>query len=444
MRGSVAIFGICIAVLSACGGDSNDGSDNTFRRAQVRVVQAVIDAPALDVYIATSARLPAFPNIASGTATGYVGLDQGTPYQFIVRQAGDPDILAQLDLTLSESERRLLFVSGARTPAADEQPITITAFDDARVDLGPGLTQMRVVNAILEGTPIEARVAGESRVLEANAEAVLAVAANEALPTVVTWPPPPPSALPPGTTVKAFTTPALASATDVIVAVIGASNPGKGDARALRLLNIPAVGISNTTVTSTTQPNPTVIFVNGVPGGDGALVVDGGTERTVPFAAVSLPTQVSTSPRLTLDGEDATLNGALDAGATYLVVIAQDPSGGITMFAYRDTLADAAETRIRAINATIGSGARDVALSPAPVLGSDLVFGAASSSGGTVVNDPAAVTAITATATSGAPFVYPTTIAAATRYVVLVGDAASDFGAVVIASDWSASFVAAD
>ncbi len=431
MRGSIAVLALC-AALAACGGETDDGLDDTALRAQVRVVQAVVDAPALDVYVLASARLPAFPNIASGSATGYVGLDKGNDYQFIVRQPGDPDILAQLDLGLGESERKLLLISGARTPAEGEQPIAITAFDDARLDPGPGKTQLRVVNATLEGDPFPLIVAGQDLGSPpANEEALLIVDADVPLSLTAS--------------ASTFTTPPLPPSSDVTIAVIGSVDADEGEARALRLLNVPAVGISNTTATSTTARNPFVVFVNGVPGGAGALAIDGGASVALPFSGVSPLTQVSATPTVRLDGQTATLGGALDPAATYLVVIAPNPvAGGIALFAYRDVLADSAETRVRAINATIGSGARDIALSPAPVLGSDLVVGAASASAGTLIADPTSVTAITATPAVGAPFVYTTGITAAARYLVLVGDAASAHGAVIIAADWTATFVPAD
>ncbi|HSI04103.1 MAG: DUF4397 domain-containing protein [Myxococcota bacterium] len=431
MRGSIAIFALCATFLSACGGDTDDGLDDTALRAQVRVVQAVVDAPALDVYVLASARLPAFPNLASGSATGYVGLDTGN-YQFIVRQPGDPDILAQLDVGLDISARTLLIVSGARTPGPGEQPISIKAFDDARVDPPPGKTQLRIVNATVEGESFPIGVADQALVSPpANEEVLTTVDAG--VPVQIT------------ADAKAFTTPPLPPATDVTIVVIGSRGSDDGDVRALRLLNVPAVGISNTTPATTIAQNPFAVFVNGVPGGAGLLTIDGVDQPTLLFSGVSPRVQVSSNPSIRLDGEPATLGGALDPATTYLVVIAPNTAaGGITLFAYRDTLADSAETRIRAINATIGSGSRDIALSPAPVLGSDLVVGAASPSSGTLIADPAAVTAITATPLVGAPFVYTTGIPATSRYVVLVGNTATTFGAVVISADWSATFVAAD
>lgn len=445
MQASKAILGICLAALVACGGDNDDGLDDTINRAQVRVVQAVVDAPVLDIYVTSAARLPAFPRVASGAGTGSVGLDQNADYQFIARVPGDPTILAQLDIRLPERDRQLLLVSGALNPAPGEQPMTITAFEDEDPqDLAAGQTRLRVLNATVDGATINASLVdlrpGANNQLVETPVAInglapvtgveLDVLANRLLPVTV------------GTTL--FTAPALAPAGRETIAVIGSTAPDASGERALRLLRIPRTSPSNTTPLVSVQQNPLAVFVNGVPGAETQLTVNGAT-IALPYSAVSPIIQVPTTLSVTLGATAATIDGTLDPAATYIIVLSGDALGdGITMYAYRDALADSTETRVRAINATVGAGAREIAFAPAPVLGTDLVVGAASTSVGTLVADPTTVTAITATPITGTTFTYTTGITAAARYIVLVGDAAAAHGAVIVNNDWSASFVAAD
>ncbi len=455
MRVLTAILGSCLVALAACGGNDDDLGDDTIKRAQVRVVQAVVDAPVLDVYVTTAARLPAFPRVASGAGTGRVGLDQDANYQFIARVPGDPTILAQLDIRLPAQARQLILVSGAINPGPGEQPITITAFNDDRIDPGAGKTLLRVVNATLTGTTVDAslvdlRPDGTGRLVETTvAFAGLAyvggvdteVAANRPLPVAVAITR---SAEPLVVETTQFTVPALPPASDVTIVVIGSTEPEVDGVRTLRLLAVPEVSPANTTPLTSVQQNPFAVFVNGVPGSEPSLVVDG-TALEVPYSTVSPLIQVPTALSATLGTQTASLDGALDPASTYLVVLARDPlGGGITMYAYRDVLADSVETRVRAINATAGAGARDIMFDPAPVLGTDLVVGAASSGAGTLITDPAAITAVLATRAAATTLTYTTSITAAARYVVLIGDAAADHGAVIVNQDWSASFVAAD
>ena len=121
---------MCAAVLSACGGSSDDGS------ASLRVLNATHDYGALDFYSSDTLSLS---GIAEGTASSYLGYTEGS-YSFKLKPAGTSTTALSNSLSLSQDTSYTLVAYSNGTSLAT------TYFTDSQGAPTSGTAAMRIFN----------------------------------------------------------------------------------------------------------------------------------------------------------------------------------------------------------------------------------------------------------------------------------------------------------
>jgi len=412
-------FWLALALFAVAGCGASTTTDVDKARANYRVVvSAPLQEQSVSVYHSRGEASPDFPRVAENGCTGYAGVDHGSYYINLRDSSGA--VLTEYPTNLGL--RRYLYVTRAST---DGSLSLSQHLDDGAATTGT--VSLRFINATTDGGGIDVQVQGASPLTNVGvdlnsdenndldaANTVASIAADAAIQLVVR--PTQTADFGSGTNETQLLIAALPASTFMTVVARGTST-------APVLLLVPPVDSINSTTTSIVPGKPRIAVINNVAGDSG-------------FGAMIPLQQTDLQPSVTIGTRTSTLPVTLEADSTYVVVASADSASGLTFLVYRDATADGT---IRAINATAGTNAPDVTLEGAAITYSDLVFGAAVSQ---TVSDPASVTGVSMTDTSGT-FTYAPAVSASTRYLVFVGDVTGALGVTALTvSDgaWSGTF----
>jgi Domain of unknown function (DUF4397) len=136
LRVHLFVCGLCLCVLSGCGGSSGTGN--------LRFVQASPDAPESNLYI--DGKLVS-ANLGYGNASGYISLDVGTRHVQVVPGSGASPIL-DLKVSVVSSGYETLIETGK---VANKQSLLLTDTSTITTTTTATITEggVRVVNAAL-------------------------------------------------------------------------------------------------------------------------------------------------------------------------------------------------------------------------------------------------------------------------------------------------------
>lgn len=202
-------------------------------KAQIRVVHACADAPAVDVYV-QGTRTPVVANVKYGEASGWLAVPPGT-YVFEVRAAGasadDPPVFTTPSLTLAAGQLISAIAAGLLTSTSPDDAFRVLAVAERFDPVPAGDVRVRVVHAGADAPTVDLdvgnddpkapEIAGLVRFTDTPAGGV-ALPANRALRIGVDKD---------GAVVTGFTTPALPDGAQLLVIATGllgrrASEPG--------------------------------------------------------------------------------------------------------------------------------------------------------------------------------------------------------------------------
>src|SRR5215469_7122167 len=137
LRVRLWLFGLCLCVLSGCGGSS--GSSGT---GNLRFVQASPDAPQANLYVD---RKLVSSGLNYGNATDYISLDVGTRHVQVVRASGANPIL-DLKVSVVSSGNQTLIETGK---IANVQSLLLTDTGSSTTSTTTTQGSVRVVNAAI-------------------------------------------------------------------------------------------------------------------------------------------------------------------------------------------------------------------------------------------------------------------------------------------------------
>ena len=370
---------VAAGVLAGCGDDDAPPATPTppAGKAQVRVVHAAADAPAVDVY-AEGVAAPLLTNVAYGDASAYVTVDAGT-YNLQVRPAGaaasSAPVYSTGPLALAADAKVTAVAAGLLGATSTEQAFRVVPLAERFGAAADGQARVRVVHAGADAPAValdvgadgSPEVQGLARFADTG-EAGVALPAGQPL-RVAIW------AGSPLARVTSFSLPALPSRGELFVVATGLLSrlPRESDGFAL----VAAAGSGGL---GRIKQEPTVYALHAGPDAPAVDLFSGATEVEggLAFGELSGALQVPVGP-LTVDvfpaaagtarpaGRPAvSLTATLEAGERYLVVATGflSPGAGqpaLQLRPYVDGFArDAGQVRVRAVHASPDAPTVDV------------------------------------------------------------------------------------
>lgn len=442
------------AALASCGestqvvgtgGTGGTGGTDAGMQAMLRIVHASPDAPAVDIY-AAGASVPLATSLAYGQSTDYIALPAGT-YQVDVRAAGaspsDPPAYTSGDISVVGGHRYTAIAAGLLASSDSADKFRILPLEEDFAAASTGTLRIRVVHAGVDAPtvgldignddPSAPEVTGLARFGDTGA-AGLEVPAGQPLQVGV---------VAGGSTVTAFSTPALPEGADVFAIASGElSKLPRQDTGFALLALLPGGG-----TTAWLRQNPRLHALHASPDA-GPVDIYSGTRELVDNASFGdiatvqvppgtytldfFPGQPGTTPRASGNPVASTQTPALEAGQSYLAIAAGELSAKPSTFqllTFREgfDLTDSNNARIRMVHAAAGAPAVDVGpvVSPGKIgtpIVEELAFGDATPEAG-LSFPPATLTiggALTGTTTALAEFDFTST-AGERAFVVAAG-----------------------
>jgi hypothetical protein len=327
MRGSLA-FGLIVILLQ--GGctevvvpdDEDPPPPPPPGRAELRVVHASPDAPAVDVY-AEGVAEPLLGGLAYGEASEYLALD-AADYRVQIRAAGSAATEApvyEAPLALADGARVTVIAAGL-LGGGDDDGFRLLAFAESFEAPAAGATRVRIVHAAPDAPAVDldlgddgsAELTGLERFADSGAHG-LDLPAGAPLQVAV---------LAGGARLTAFTTPALSPGGERFLIAVGRVGRLARQADGFALLTVDAHG-----ATSLIRQNPLVYALHAGPDAPNVDLYVGEAEIVddLPFGGLSHPVQVPPGA-YTIDfkaaGQSAVAASAetpaLAAGERYLAI----------------------------------------------------------------------------------------------------------------------------
>ena len=364
---AMAALSALALVATGCGSDNPAPSQDT---AQLRVIHASPDAPAVDVYAKGDAT-PLFTNVKYGDTTAFKSVGTGT-VQVELRAAGSAatstPAYTSPSLTLTKDAQVDAIAAGLLASTADDSKFRILALPEGFTAPAADKIKVRIVHAGADAPPVgldvgndgSVEVANLARFADTGATGIELPAATELQVGIVAG----------GNTVTAFTVPALPAGTRAVVIATGllASQPRETSGFALLAAGVGFI-----------KQNPRVYTLHLSPDAPAVDAFLGATELidNLAFGEMKSIQAPPTTAGYTLDifahaagntrpgGNPAASpsTGELKAGEQYLLIadgFLAPPSGngnGFTVLKFQEgfDLTDAANARVRLVH-----GAPDV------------------------------------------------------------------------------------
>jgi Domain of unknown function (DUF4397) len=371
----ITVLGLVGAM--ACGGDDEGGA------AQLRVIHASPDAPAVDIY-ARGVTTPLFQNVSYGQATAATEVEAGD-YTIDIRAAGaaatSEPVYSVGPLTLAADSKVAAVATGllASTDAADR--FRVVALVDGFSPVASGKARLRILHAGADAPAVgidlgddgEVELTSLSRFADTGA-AGIEVPADTALQVGIRAG---------GDRVTAFTTPALTSGSTYTIVATGLLAKLPREADGFVLVAVPSTGAA-----ASIKQNPVVYALHGSPDAPAVDVFAGTTELVDDIAFGELSAAIQVPPgTYTLDffahaegstrpagaAAASTPTPALASGGRYLAIAngflspAEDEPA-FTLVAVADDFALTAPPKVRVVHASPDAPAVDVGTSEAGVL----------------------------------------------------------------------------
>jgi hypothetical protein len=426
--------------VTACGDDDNDNPDPEPGTAEVRVVHASPDAPAVDIY-AEGVTTPLVEDLAYGQATDYLSLAEGT-YNLQIRPANAaPDsapVFETGNLTIPGGATITALAAGLIGSTAADSSFRVLPLVEDFAAAGAGNAIVRIVHASADAPAVAIDVGNDGtpeienlgRFAETGAAGV-ALPADTALQIGI-W------AGDPLARVTAFTTPALPEGAELFVIATGLVSELPREADGFSLLAIAPTG-----AVGIIKQNPSVFTLHASPNAPAVDVYAGTALLAGDLAFGELSATIQVPPGsyeldvyaagTDLDGATpaaSTSTPALAAGERYLAIASGFLGGnpGFQLIPVADQLAlDPGNARVAVVHASPDAPAVDVStvtdgVMDAPVLAPALAFGQAAGGDGIAV-PPSEITVGLALPQSRDPVVsFGLTLAADLRaYAVAAG-----------------------
>ncbi|MFW5739123.1 MAG: DUF4397 domain-containing protein, partial [Myxococcota bacterium] len=266
-------------------GEGGSGGSTQTMNAMVRVVHASPTAPAVDLY-AKGSTTPLQANLAYGSATDYLELPEGT-YDLEIRAAGadpaDPPAFEVSGLSVMGGEKYTAIAAGdlGSTDAADQFRVIPLMEGFANPD--EGTIRARIVHASFDAPtvdldvgnddPANPELSGLDRFADTGEEGV-ALPADASLQVGIAAG---------GSTVTAFTTPALTDRSELFIIATGELSDMPSDASGFALL-----AVLPDSSTAWIKQNPFVYALHASPDAPAVDIYAGDAELfdNVPFGAL--------------------------------------------------------------------------------------------------------------------------------------------------------------
>ena len=436
-----AFMAALLVVGIGCSDDDNNvlmsPAPNMGAGAQLRVIHASPDAPAVDVY-AEGLSTPLITGLAYGATSQYLDLDAGT-YNVQLRAAGSPASSAPAyetgDLAIADGAKRSAVAVGLLNSAAAADKFRVLALAENFTDPGAGNAAVRIVHGSADAPSVALDV-GNDGTPEVTDFARFAETgeAGVALPSgteiqIGIW------AGNPLSRVTAFTTPQLPDKGELFVIATGLLGKLPREADGFSLL---AVGPSGSI--GFIKQNPVVFALHASPDAPAVDIYAGSTKivDNLAFGELSSAVQVP-GGSYDLDfraaggmsSEAMVTTPALAAGERYLAIASGFLASGAPTFRllpFGDGFGDAgADALVRVIHASPDAPPVDVGTASGGVVTAvpdyvNLSFEDASTSAGTALPAASLNIGIAATGTTAAVATFDiTTVAGLRAFAVAAG-----------------------
>lgn len=453
-KSALMLPGLLVAALLMSCDDDDDvaGPNPNPATAQLRVVHASPDAPAVDIYAAGSTQ-PLLQAVAYGEVTAFLNVPEGT-YNIEIRPAGAASSTAPVfetgDLTLSENDVVTAIATGFLGSSDPDREFRVLPLFESFDPAASGFARVRIVHASPDAPSVAVDVGNDgspeiaslARFEDTGTAGVELPAGNELQIGIL--------AGSPLASVTAFTTPALPSGGELLVIAVGSLEDLAREETGFALLAVGdqgAIGLI--------RQNPVVYALHAGPDAPAVDVFAGSAELIddlafqglsgalrVPPASYTLdifPHQPgSTRPAGTPAGSFATPE--LEAGQRYLAVatgfLNPDATGEepFTLLALRDDLElDSGAARIVAVHASPDAPAVDIGTVSGStidqVVFSDLAFAGSEPAAGAQVPAASLTLGVAPTGNTNPVATFDVTTATGLRaFAIAVGALAPDAG----------------
>ncbi len=450
LLGAVALAASAVLAggCSESSGAGGTGGTDAGAQAMLRIVHASPDAPAVDVYPAGQV-MPLATSLAYGQSTDYIQLPAGT-YKVDLRAAGaspsDPPAYTSGDISVMGGRSYTAIATGLLASSDSADSFRILPLEEDFGAASAGNLRVRIVHAGVDAPtvgldvgnddPSAPEVTGLARFADTGAAGLELPAGQPLQVGVVAG----------GSTVTAFSTPALPEGADVFVIASGELSKLPRQDSGFALLALPGGS-----TTAWIRQNPRIHALHASPDGGPVDIYAGDTELVdnasfgdmatvqVPPGSYTLdffPGQPGTTPRPAGEPAASATTPMLDAGQSYLAIAAGELTASPSTFqllAFKEgfVLTDRSNARIRMVHASADTAAVDLGpvISPGkigtPII-QNLAFGEATPEAGLSL-PPATLTlggALAGTTSTLAEFDFTTT--AGQRAIAV---AAGKFGA---------------
>lgn len=286
-------IGLLVVVFAMVGCDDDESvtKPDTGEGAELRVIHASPDAPAVDIY-AEGVATPLITDLAYGEASAYLDLDAGT-YNIQIRAAGaDPASTPAFetgDLTIPEGARISALAAGLLGSTSSDDKFRVLPLVEGFEDPGAGNAAVRIVHGSADAPTVAVDVGNDGspeitdfeRFEDTGALGVALPAGSEL--QIGIW------AGSPLARVTAFTTPALPEGGELFVIATGllAKLPRETDGFSL-------LAVGETGAIGFIKQNPVVYALHGSPDAPAVDIYTGGmmVVQNLAFGELTDPIQI--------------------------------------------------------------------------------------------------------------------------------------------------------
>lgn len=365
------------AGITGTGGTGGTGGADAGMQAMLRIVHASPDAPTVDIYPAGSV-MPLATSLAYGQSTDYIALPGGT-YKVDLRAAGsspsDPPAYTSGDISVMDGRSYTAVAAGLLASSDSADSFRILPLEEDFATASAGTLRIRIVHAGVDAPtvgldvgnddPSAPEVTGLARFGDTGAAGIELPAGQPLQVGVVAG----------GSTVTAFSAPALPEGADVFVVASGELSRLAREDTGFALLALPGGS-----TTAWIRQNPRVHALHASPDAGPVDIYAGNTELVdnASFGSMStvqvppgmytldfFPGQAGQTPRPAGNPAASADTPTLEAGQSYLAIAAGQLTANPSTFqllAFKEgfALTDSANARIRVVHAAAGAPAVDV------------------------------------------------------------------------------------
>ncbi len=396
---------VALAASSMLAGCGDSAEVTTTGTSTLRIVHASPDAPPVDVYSANSS-VPLATSLAYGQSTDYLELAAGT-YKLALRAAGaspsDAPAYTTSDITLTRDHQYTAIAAGLLASSNSADSFRVLPLEEDFTAPGTGMLRIRVVHAGADAPTVALDVGNDdpsapevpslARFADTGAAGLELPAGQPLQVGVVAG----------GSTVTAFTTPALPEGAEVFAIATGELSKLPRQESGFALLGVLPGGDT----TAWIKQNPRINALHASPDAGPVDIYSGNTELVdnasfgdiaslqVPPGKYTLdffPGQAGATPRPAGNPAASAETPTLDPGESYLAIAAGELTANPSTFqllAFPEgfDLTDSANARVRMVHAAAGAPAVDVGpvVSPGKIgtpIVQELAFGQATPAAG--------------------------------------------------------------